>query len=63
MRAGICKQMMRPAVLSRLTYRHQLHGMNHEQADTYARTTDEDNAVINARSMPRADLVIGMTGS
>jgi len=49
--------------LTRLTYRHQLHGMNHEQADTWAHTTDQDNAVIIAKSMPRADLVIRMTDS
>jgi len=49
--------------LTRLTYRHQMHGMNHEQADTWAHTTDQDNAVIIAKSMPRADLVIRMTDS
>jgi fructokinase len=49
--------------LQRLTYRHQQHGMNHEQADVWARTTDQDNAVLIAESMPRADLVITMAGS
>jgi fructokinase len=49
--------------LQRLTYRHQQHGMNHEQADTWARTTDQDNAVLIAHSMPRADLVITMAES
>ncbi len=49
--------------LRRLTYRHQLHGMNHEQADSWARTTDQDNAVLIAQSMSRADLVITMAGS
>jgi len=49
--------------LQRLTYRHQQHGMSHEQADAWARTTDQDNAVMIARSMPRADLVITMAGS
>ena len=46
--------------LQRLTYRHQLHGMSHEEADAWARTTDQDNAVLIAKSMPRADLVITM---
>jgi fructokinase len=49
--------------LQRLTYRHQQHGMNHEQADTWARTTDQNNAVLIAQSMPRADLVITMAES
>jgi fructokinase len=49
--------------LQRLTYRHQQHGMSHEQADNWARTTDQDNAVLIAESMPRADLVIIMAGS
>jgi fructokinase len=49
--------------LQRLTYRHQMHGMSHEEADTWARTTDQDNAVLIAQSMPRADLVITMAGS
>jgi pantothenate kinase len=49
--------------LERLTYRHQQHGLDHDQADTWARTTDQDNAVLIAQSMPRADLVIRMAGS
>lgn len=49
--------------LQRLTYRHQQHGMNHEQADAWARSTDQDNAVLIAQSMPRADLVITMAES
>ena len=46
--------------LQRLTYRHQVPGMSHQ--DSWARTTDQDNAVI-AKSMPRADLVITMAAS
>ena len=46
--------------LQRLTYRHQVPGMSHQ--DSWARTADQDNAVI-AQSMPRADLVITMAGS
>ena len=49
--------------LQRLAYRHQLHGMSHEQADAWARTTDQDNAVLIAQSRPRADLVITMAES
>jgi fructokinase len=49
--------------LQRLTYRHQMHGMSHEEADTWARTTDQDNAAFIAQSMPRADLVIMIAGS
>ncbi len=49
--------------LQRLANRHQMHGMSHEEADTWARTTDQDNAVLIAQSMPRADLVITMAGS
>ena len=49
--------------LQRLSYRHQLHGMTQEEADTWARTTDQDNAVLIEQSMPRADLVIRMAGS
>jgi hypothetical protein len=37
--------------------------MSQEEADTWARTTDQDNAVVIAQSMPRADLVITMAGS
>ena len=44
--------------LMQLTYRHQLHGMSHEEADTWARTTDQDNAVLITESASRADLVI-----
>jgi fructokinase len=47
----------------RLTYRHQQHGMSHEQAETWARTTDQDNAELILRSLPRADLVITMAES
>jgi fructokinase len=49
--------------LQRLTYRHQVHGMSHQEADSWARTTDQDNAIVIAQSMPRADLVITMAGS
>jgi fructokinase len=49
--------------LQRLANRHQMHGMSHEEADTWARTTDQDNAVLIAQSMPRADLVITMAES
>jgi fructokinase len=49
--------------LQRLTYRHQQHGMSRVEADTWARTTDRDNAVLIAQSMPRADLVITMASS
>ena len=49
--------------LQRLAYRHQQHGRDHEQADAWARTTDQDNAVLIAQSMPRADLVITMAES
>ena len=49
--------------LMRLTYRHQLHGMSHEEADNWARTTDQNNAVLILQSLPRADLVITVTES
>jgi pantothenate kinase len=49
--------------LQRLTSRHQLHGMDPERADSWARTTDQANAVLIARSKPRADLIITMAGS
>jgi fructokinase len=49
--------------LQRLTYRHQQHGMSHEQAATWARTTDQDNADLIVRSRARADLVITVAGS
>jgi pantothenate kinase len=49
--------------VQRLAYRHQLHGMDPEQADNWARTTDEANAVLIGRSKPRADLIITMAGS
>jgi fructokinase len=52
-----------PTRLQRLAYRHQLHGMSQEEAATWARTTDQDNAVLITQSMPRADLVIRMAGS
>jgi hypothetical protein len=42
----------------RLTYRHELHGMSHEEADTWTRSTDQDNAVLITEGAPRADLVI-----
>lgn len=44
--------------LMRLTYRHELHGMSHGEADAWARTTDQDNAVLIAESASRADLLI-----
>jgi len=44
--------------LMRLTYRHELHGMSHQEADAWARTTDQDNAGLIAESASRADLVI-----
>lgn len=44
--------------LRRLTSRHQLHGMSQQEADVWARTTDQDNAVLVAESSSRADLVI-----
>jgi pantothenate kinase len=47
--------------LTRLTSRHQLHGMSQEEADAWARTTDQDNAVLIAESLSRADLVITVT--
>jgi len=49
--------------LQRLSYRHQQHGMSHDEADNWARTTDQDNAVLIAQSLPRADLVITLAGS
>ena len=49
--------------VQRLTYRHQQHGMSHEQAESWARTTDQDNAEIIVKSLPRADLVITMAES
>jgi fructokinase len=49
--------------LQRLTYRHQQHGMSNEAADTWARTTDQDNAVLIAQSMPRADFLITLAES
>jgi fructokinase len=49
--------------LQRLTYRHQMHGMSREQAATWARTTDQDNADLIVRSRARADLVIMVAGS
>lgn len=49
--------------LMRLTYRHQLHGMSHEEADNWARSTDQNNAVLTLQSLPRADLVITLAES
>ena len=49
--------------LQRLTGRHQQHGMSLEQADTWARTTDQDNAELIEKSMPRADLVVTLADS
>ena len=49
--------------VQRLAHRHQLHGMDPQEADNWARTTDEANAVLIARSKPRADLIITMAGS
>jgi fructokinase len=49
--------------MQRLTYRHQLHGMDLERADKWARTTDQANAVLIAQSKQRADLIITMAGS
>ncbi|MFL6044468.1 MAG: nucleoside/nucleotide kinase family protein [Propionibacteriaceae bacterium] len=49
--------------LQRLTGRHQQHGMSLDEADTWARTTDQDNAELIEKSMPRADLVITLAGS
>jgi pantothenate kinase len=49
--------------LQRLTGRHQQHGMSLEEADTWARTTDQDNAELIEKSMPRADLVITLAES
>jgi fructokinase len=44
--------------LERLTRRHQVHGMDPAQAATWARTTDQDNAIVIAESRAHADLVI-----
>jgi fructokinase len=52
-----------PTRLQRLAYRHQQHGMSPEQAETWARTTDQDNAELIVTSLPRADLVIMMAES
>src|SRR4029453_14605653 len=49
--------------LQRLTNRHQMHGMSHEEADTWAPDTGQEHAVLIAQSMPRADLLITMAGS
>ena len=49
--------------LQRLTYRHQQHGMSADQAATWARTTDQDNADLIVPTRARADLVIMMAGS
>ena len=42
----------------RLTRRHQVHGMDEDQAAAWARTTDQDNALVIAESRAHADLVI-----
>jgi pantothenate kinase len=47
--------------LLRLTSRHQRHGMSQQEADVWARTTDQDNAVLVGESSSRADLVITVT--
>ena len=47
-----------PTRLTRLTSRHQRHGMSQQEADVWARTTDQDNAVLVGESSSRADLVI-----
>jgi pantothenate kinase len=47
----------------RLTLRHQAHGMDQDQAASWARTTDQDNAVMIAESRAHADLVITVTGT
>jgi pantothenate kinase len=47
----------------RLTSRHQRHGMSHEQASTWALTTDQDNAAVVARSRARADLIVTVAAS
>jgi pantothenate kinase len=46
----------------RLTLRHQVHGMDQDQAAAWARTTDQDNAHLIADSRAHADLVITVTG-
>jgi fructokinase len=56
-------QLDDPTRLQRLTYRHQQHGMSYDQADNWARTTDQDNALLIAQSLSRADLVITMAHS
>ena len=56
-------QLDDPTRLQRLAYRHQQHGMSQEEAASWARTTDQDNAVLIAQSMPRADLVITLAES
>lgn len=47
--------------LERLAARHRLFGLDAEQAATWARTTDQDNAVLVAASRGRADLVVILT--
>jgi pantothenate kinase len=56
-------QLDEPTRLHRLAYRHQQHGMSQKEAATWARTTDQDNAVLIAQSMPRGDLVITLSES
>ena len=52
-----------PTREQRLTRRHQQHGMNRELAVAWARTTDQNNATVVARSRARADLVITIMGT
>jgi len=49
--------------VQRLTNRHQQHGMSHDEAANWAGTTDQDNAVLIAQSLPGADLVITLAES
>jgi hypothetical protein len=37
--------------------------MSHEEADHWARSTDQNNAVLTLQSLPRADLVITLAES
>lgn len=47
----------------RLARRHQQHGMSHDQAATWARTTDQDNAAVINESCGRARYVITMAAT
>jgi pantothenate kinase len=49
--------------LERLAARHRLFGLDPEQAATWARTTDQDNAILVAATRSRADLVVILTPS